>query len=65
MNNYICEYLCEEHLRKICVRAYSTESAKRTVRAVLRQHGHKVFLKDIKVLYINNEFTPVNKYCID
>lgn len=61
MNNYICEYVCEEHLRKICVRAYSKIQAKTIVRQLIRKHGYKVYLKDINPLYIDNSQKAVNE----
>jgi len=67
MNTYICEYIEKDSNpiytapRKIAVRAMSKVAAKSIVRALLRQHGYIVLLKDINVLYIDNIQKPVNK----
>ena len=61
MNKYVCECVCENNLRKICVKAYSKRDAKNIVKQIVRQHGYKVFLKDINPMYIDNSLKAVNE----
>ena len=66
MNTYICEYIVKDSNpytapRKIAVRAMSKAAAKSIVRALLRQYGYVVLLKNIHVMYIDNSQKPVNK----
>ena len=66
MNTYICSYVVQDSRytytapREIAVRATSKAAAKSIVRALLRQHGYGVLLKNINVLYIDNGKKPVN-----
>lgn len=61
MNNNICEYINEDDMpRKICIRACSKVQAKSLVRAISRKYGYRVLLKNINVLYIDNNAKPVN-----
>lgn len=67
MNTYICLYIVQDSRytylapQQIAVRATSKVAAKSIVRALLRQHGYGVLLKNINVLYIDNGQKPVNK----
>ena len=61
MNKYVCEYVCENNLRTMCVKAYSKVQAKTIVRRIVRQHGYKVLLKDINPMYIDNARKAVNE----
>ena len=62
MNNYVCEYVYENNEpREMCVRAYSKREAQSIVRSITRRFGYPVLLKNIKVLYINNERKAVNE----
>lgn len=60
MNKYVCEYVCENNTRTICVKAYSKVQAKSIVRQIIRTNGYMVLLKDIKPLYIDNSRKAVN-----
>lgn len=61
MNNYVCEYINNDGVvREMCVKACSKIQARSMVRAITRKFGYPVLLKNINVLYIDNNRKPVN-----
>lgn len=61
MRNYICEYIYEnQEPRIICVKALDAKNAKRAVKEHLKKYGYKVYLKNIRVCWIDMTTKPVN-----
>ena len=62
MNVYVCEVrinACESMV--VSIKAMTKMQAKTFCRYTLRMHGYNIILKDINVMYIDNNRTPMNK----
>lgn len=61
MNNYVCEYINNDGaIREMCVKACNKNQARSTVHTIVRNFGYPILLKNINVLYIDNNRKPVN-----
>lgn len=61
MNVYACEVrinACESMV--VSIKAMTKMQAKTICRCTLRQRGYNIILKDINVMYIDNNKTPLN-----
>lgn len=63
MNNYVIEfkYADSNVISTITVRAWCFVAAKHTARDIIRKHGYKAYMKDMRLLYIDNERKAVNE----
>lgn len=62
MNNvYVCEIRIKAfEIAKISIKAMTKKQAKSICRKYMRKRGYKVLLKDVHVLYIDNNRKQMN-----
>lgn len=60
MNVYVCEFRIDGYVMTQGIKAMTKVQAKSICRYILRQKGYKILLRDINVLYIDNNRIPMN-----